>query len=161
MIAGQVNRTGMVRGRGKTLFDHRKGQSMVEFAMILPLLVLFIIGIFDLGRAFFAYIAITNAAREGTRVVTFWPGKATLANVNTAIETEIGNSPMVKWSNIVKPILIECGSPNITVTTNAQLQSCTSEAPIRITINYQFDLIFRFLFNSPILLKRSVEMMVP
>jgi Flp pilus assembly protein TadG len=156
-----VNKTVMASGRSKTLINRGTGQSMVEFAMILPLLVLFIIGIFDLGRAFFAYIAITNAAREGTRVVTFWPGKATIANINTAIQTEIGNSPMVKWSNIVKPILIECGSPYATVTTDTQLKSCPSEAPIRVTITYQFDLILKIVIPSPILLRKSAEMMVP
>jgi hypothetical protein len=160
-IVAKVYRAVMARGNGQTLLQRRQGQSMVEFALILPLFVLFIIGIFELGRAFFAYIAITNAAREGTRVVTFWPGKVTIANVNTAIETEIGNSPMVKWSKVVKPILIKCGSSYQPVTTDAELKACKSGEPIRVTINYQFDLILSVLFHSPLLLTRSAEMMVP
>ncbi|MBC7260892.1 MAG: pilus assembly protein, partial [Chloroflexi bacterium] len=42
-----------------------RGQSLVEFALCLSLLMLIFLGVFDLGRVFHAYIVITNAAREG------------------------------------------------------------------------------------------------
>jgi Flp pilus assembly protein TadG len=45
----------------------RRGQALVEFALVLPLFLLFLIAIFDLGRAVFAYNTLTNAAREGAR----------------------------------------------------------------------------------------------
>ncbi len=134
---------------------------MVEFALILPLFVLFIVGIFELGRAFFAFISITNAAREGARVVTFWPGKTTLANITTAVKTEIGNSPTVKWANVVQPILVECGSPYIQVTTDAGLNACPTEQPLRITITYKFNFILQIFYSDPLLLKRSAQMMMP
>jgi Flp pilus assembly protein TadG len=44
------------------------GQSLVEFALILPLFLLILFGLIDLGRGVFAYNAIQNAAREGVRV---------------------------------------------------------------------------------------------
>jgi Flp pilus assembly protein TadG len=43
------------------------GQSLVEFALTLPLLILFIVGIFDLGWAIYAKNTIADAAREGAR----------------------------------------------------------------------------------------------
>jgi hypothetical protein len=146
--------------RNKTLIHHPFGQSMVEFALILPLFVLFIVGIFELGRAFFAFIAITNAAREGARVVTFWPGKTTRPNVVTAVETEIGSSPMVEVGNIDE-IVIECGTPYSIVDDTPELQACPSEKPIRVTVTYDFDLILNILFTSPLKLTRSAEMMIP
>ena len=48
--------------------DSTRGQSLVEFALILPIFLLIIFGIIDLGRGVFAYNAIQNAAREGVRV---------------------------------------------------------------------------------------------
>ena len=39
----------------------------MEFALVLPLLLLVIAGIVDFGRAFFTQIELTNAAREGAR----------------------------------------------------------------------------------------------
>ncbi len=44
------------------------GQGLVEFALVLPVFVLMLVALFDLGRAVFAYNTITNAAREGARL---------------------------------------------------------------------------------------------
>jgi Flp pilus assembly protein TadG len=149
-----------VSGWNKSASQYHSGQSMVEFALLLPLIVLLLVGVFDLGRAFFSYIAITNAAREGTRVVTFWPGKATVADVNTAINTEIGASPMVDVGKITSRV-IECGNPSAIVTTDTELQDCTSEYPIRVTLTYRFEPILSFFFPKPLTLRRTAEMMVP
>jgi len=45
----------------------RRGQAAVEFALVLPLLVLMMVGIFDLGRGVYAWSTLNNAAREGAR----------------------------------------------------------------------------------------------
>lgn len=45
-----------------------RGQTMVEFALLLPIFVLVLVGIFDLGRAVYAFNTINNAAREGGRL---------------------------------------------------------------------------------------------
>ncbi len=47
--------------------DHR-GQSIVEFALILPVFVLVLVGVFDLGRGIYAFNTISQAAREGARL---------------------------------------------------------------------------------------------
>ncbi len=44
------------------------GQGIIEFALVLPLLVLLMVGIFDLGYAVFTNNMLENAAREGARV---------------------------------------------------------------------------------------------
>lgn len=43
------------------------GQAVLEFAMIMPLLLLFILFIFDAGFFGFTYVSATNAVREGAR----------------------------------------------------------------------------------------------
>lgn len=43
------------------------GAAAVEFAILLPVMMLVIGGIVDFGRAFFTQIELTNAAREGAR----------------------------------------------------------------------------------------------
>jgi Flp pilus assembly protein TadG len=47
--------------------DFASGQAMVELALVLPLLILIIMGVFDLGRAIYGYNVISNSAREGAR----------------------------------------------------------------------------------------------
>jgi Flp pilus assembly protein TadG len=44
-----------------------KGQAMVEFALVLPLLILILCGILDFGWIFFHQILVNNAAREAAR----------------------------------------------------------------------------------------------
>ena len=44
-----------------------RGQSMVEFAVILPILVMLFLAIWQFGVAFHHYLAITDAARVGAR----------------------------------------------------------------------------------------------
>src|SRR5438270_13452281 len=43
----------------------QRGQAVVEFALVLPVLLLLLAGAVDLGNGFQTYIALTNAAREG------------------------------------------------------------------------------------------------
>lgn len=45
-----------------------RGQSLVEFAIALPVLLAIVIGIFEFGMAWNQRQVITNAAREGARV---------------------------------------------------------------------------------------------
>ncbi|ACX52170.1 TadE family protein [Ammonifex degensii KC4] len=45
-----------------------KGQAAVELALTLPLLLLILFALVEFGRVFFAYLVITNAAREGARL---------------------------------------------------------------------------------------------
>jgi Flp pilus assembly protein TadG len=44
-----------------------RGQSMVEFAVVLPILVMLFLAIWQFGVAFHHYLAITDAARVGAR----------------------------------------------------------------------------------------------
>jgi hypothetical protein len=47
---------------------YQKGQGMVEFAIVLPILLLLILGIFAFAHLFFTYIVVNSAAREGARL---------------------------------------------------------------------------------------------
>jgi Flp pilus assembly protein TadG len=67
-----------VERRGKALDE--RGTSLVEFALILPLLVLFIFGTIDFGWAFTQQLAVKHAAREGVRAAVVNNGSAALTN---------------------------------------------------------------------------------
>lgn len=45
----------------------QRGQTLAEFAMVVPLILLLLLGAVDLGRAVFAYNTLAQAARTGTR----------------------------------------------------------------------------------------------
>jgi Flp pilus assembly protein TadG len=48
--------------------SRRPGQSIVELAIVVPVLLLLAVGVFEFGRALHAYVTVTHAARDGARV---------------------------------------------------------------------------------------------
>jgi hypothetical protein len=50
-----------------------QGAQLVEFALVLPLLLLVVLGIAEFGFIFMRYEVVTNAAREGARIAVL-PG---------------------------------------------------------------------------------------
>ena len=75
--------------------QHRtvRGQSLVEFALIVSVVSLMLLGLLDMGRAFHAYIVITNSAREGARYGTMHPEDT--AGIRTRAISEAENSGIV------------------------------------------------------------------
>ena len=59
---------------GRSISRSRKGQSLVEFALVVPILVLLMFGIAEFGRAWMTRNILTGAAREAVRAVVVWPG---------------------------------------------------------------------------------------
>jgi Flp pilus assembly protein TadG len=64
----RIHASGPSRGLSSGSLRTKRGQSMVEFALTAPLILLMLFGIVDFGRALFIANEMTNAAREGARV---------------------------------------------------------------------------------------------
>ncbi|MFP5341434.1 MAG: TadE/TadG family type IV pilus assembly protein [Candidatus Limnocylindria bacterium] len=75
-----------------------RGQSLVEFALVLMPLFLILLGIIQFGFVFNSYVTITNAAREGARIGTVYVYDASMSKAqndtarNDAIKTALMNS---------------------------------------------------------------------
>jgi Flp pilus assembly protein TadG len=50
-----------------TNLKHERGQTMVEFAVVLPVLALLLFGVIQFGIAFNNYVTLTDAVRAGAR----------------------------------------------------------------------------------------------
>jgi len=72
------------------MWPDERGQSLVELALVLPLLLLLVVGIIDFGRAYNNYIIITNAAREGARAASHFPDQPEY--VKTVVRQEAADS---------------------------------------------------------------------
>lgn len=59
----------MLRSKGINR-SYQQGQSMAEFALALPILIVVIVGLIEVGRAVFMYAAVVNASREAVRYAT-------------------------------------------------------------------------------------------
>ncbi|HNT76212.1 MAG TPA: pilus assembly protein [Anaerolineae bacterium] len=54
--------------KGQVVHKSLKGQSIVEFALVLPFLLLLFVGMIEVGYAMYDYIVVSNANREGVRL---------------------------------------------------------------------------------------------
>jgi hypothetical protein len=63
---------------------------MVELVIVLPLLLTILFGTLDLGRAFYTYISLTNAAREAARYAAVNDANASISQVQGELDAPSG-----------------------------------------------------------------------
>lgn len=68
------------------------GQALAEFALVLPVLLILVIGIIEFGRAWNARQVITDAAREGARLAVVADPTVDQATVDTRIRAALGRA---------------------------------------------------------------------
>jgi Flp pilus assembly protein TadG len=114
-----------------------RGQSLVEMALVVPLLILIFAAMIDASRVFDALIVLTNAAREGARLATIVDDPAPLT------ESQI--------IDIVKADVMGSGT-NISQMNDADLfvvVILTDETEARVRVEYPFPLWFGGLLGVP------------
>ena len=89
------------------------GQSLVEFALILPAFLFLLLGLFDLGRAVYAQNALAQAAREATRVGVVSPD-TTAAKYLAIRNAAIAGAPAVSLTgaNVTGDGCADCFYPD-------------------------------------------------
>jgi Flp pilus assembly protein TadG len=63
----------MQYGRRVQGISNERGASLAEFALLLPIILLILLGTVDLGLGIRTYIGLANAAREGARWASIYP----------------------------------------------------------------------------------------
>jgi Flp pilus assembly protein TadG len=121
------------------------GQSLAELAMLLPVLMLILLGSFDLGRAFSVWMALANGSREGARYACLYP-TADLADIR-----RVATADMAAEGIAPSAVTIEVSAPHGTGEGN----------PIRVTAQYSMPLMSGFLFGGrPVAIRASTQMMI-
>jgi len=106
-----------------------RGAAAVEFALVLPILLLLVLGILEFGRAYHVQTTLSNAARDGVRVMALQDSVAAATSA-----TKLSAQPLdLSGSTIVVTPASGCSS----ALTGAGLAS--------VTIEYPFSLVSGFL----------------
>ncbi len=111
----------------RTAARTRRGTSIVEFAVVAPVVFLFIFGIIEFGRLMMVQEAMTSAAREACR-------EASLATTLSSSDVD------TVARNVMLSVLATAGDPgtvSITVTP-ANLASVTSGTPVKVKVQVNF-----------------------
>ncbi|MDI3211500.1 TadE/TadG family type IV pilus assembly protein [Arthrobacter sp. AL12] len=75
-----------------------RGAVAVEFALLVPVLVMLLLGVMEFGRAYNAQVTLSSAAREGVRVMAI--GNNTAATRNAVKNAATGLQPTLTDGNI-------------------------------------------------------------
>lgn len=123
----------------------QEGQSLVEMALVLPILLLILMGIFDMGRAIFAFNAVSNAAREAARLAIV--DQKTSGVVDEGKRSAIGLDPTTVAVTFTLP---DCPGP--------VLIGCTAQ----VKVDYPWQAITPIIGSvvGPIQLSSTTEMRV-
>jgi Flp pilus assembly protein TadG len=111
-----------------------EGQAAVEFAMIIPVLLLLIIGIFEFGRAYWIQNTLQYAAEQTARCVL---GKSTYSSTGTTIDTSSGGSCPYTANTGGLPSVTWDSTSNTAVTCfTGSLAKCQK---VRLTYSFSFN----------------------
>lgn len=107
---------------------NKRGQALVEVAILLPILLLILMGIFEFGRVFNAYLIINHASREGAR-------SAALGSDDTEIINKINAS------------IFYLDSTKLTIVITPSKSSRTRGTDVTVNLKYNIDIIVPIIEN--------------
>lgn len=117
-----------------------RGQAVVELALILPVLLLFCMGMLDFGRGLNAWGVMQNAAREGAFFAAKNAGDPSLAaDVKTVVLTE------------ASPLLTTASVGDIQISGPSSVDGTLVEKTESVTVTYNFQLLTPFFSGQSIL----------
>ncbi|MDS0525888.1 pilus assembly protein [Clostridium sp. SHJSY1] len=123
---------------------NQNGQALVEFAIILPILLILVMGILQFGMMLNSYLAIENATREGARAGIVGKSDFEIKNMIIAM------SPSLDPQNIV-----------ITINPTENSRKSGDTLVVKITYNYELTVpIISSLFNNVIVLNGQTSMRI-
>ncbi|WP_027309525.1 TadE/TadG family type IV pilus assembly protein [Caloramator sp. ALD01] len=106
----------------------KKGQALLEFAILLPILLLIVMGISEFGIMLNSYLTIQNASREGARL-----------GILGADDNEIVQAVYSSASHI------DTNKLNVTITPNDSNRR--PGETLRVRVEYEYDLLIPIIKN--------------
>ena len=120
------------------------GQSLIEFTLMMVFMIILLMGVLDLGRAYFTYLALKDAAAEGAYFGSVYPQCVDANgwdNLSLACAGD-NNIPHRVTHSAVQGGLVDWGSAVITTTLPATL---AAGQVLTVSVSYQYKLITPFV----------------
>ncbi|WP_461172049.1 pilus assembly protein [Arthrobacter sp. Z1-9] len=103
-----------------------RGAAAVEFALLVPILIMLVFGIMEFGRAYNVQISLTNAAREAARSMAI---------------TKNEDAARTAAKNAALHLIPALQNGNITFSLTAGTSGCPTNAQTTVTISYSLSTI--------------------
>ena len=109
--------------------SRERGSAMVEAAITIPLLLVLMVGIFEVGRAYQTWQVLTNAAREGARMAVTPSG--TSSNTTALIRQYMADGQLPE---------ADAAAVNVNRSSSINVNGTAVSASL-ITVDYPFEFI--------------------
>jgi Flp pilus assembly pilin Flp len=113
----------------RALQDDERGTTLIEFALVVPVILLLLVGCLDFARGVNAYVIVANASREGARYASTQPLPWPSGAVRSYVEARV--APL-------DPSALRV-TPSYTRTTDARWLPAPAPAPATVTVRVQYD----------------------
>lgn len=148
------------RGNQRSRRRRSRGQSLVEFALVIPMFLLILFAILDFGFLLYSRITLINAVREGARAAV------------TQIDNPQGIPPIVKsqvqanatalvWSNVT--VVVTCsnaaGNPACDFASGGAADPKPGDS-VNVAANYQYQSFFARFVGATVNLGTTVRMVL-
>jgi Flp pilus assembly protein TadG len=119
---------------------HERGQSLVELAISLPVMILLLLGAVDFGMAIFSYAIIRDAAQEGALYGSFNPDnklaiESRARNISPQGENEIFSSPVDLTDRDLVQVEVKSIGDSCQGSTDGKANS------LRVRVRYQYPIL--------------------
>lgn len=124
----------------------RTGSTTVEFALVLPVLMVLLFGIVEFGLIFKDVLAINQAAREGARAAAVGSTTSTITARVTASATTLKTANITTTSTY-RTLTNGTWSSWTTLSDSADANAAPSGAQVKVAISYPHTLVTGGLFS--------------
>src|SRR5882757_4195259 len=132
--------------------QRERGQGLVEFALITVFLSILLMGVMDLGRAYFSYLALKDAAQEGAYYGSAFPQCVDADGINNDSPAcaDPNNIPYRVRHSTPRGSLVDMGDLAAHVTVDLPCGStspCAMQAGqvLTVSVSYQYQLLTPFV----------------
>jgi Flp pilus assembly protein TadG len=129
----------------------RRGASATEFALMLPMILVFLAGAIDFCRMFYQYTIVTECARNGAMYASDLSAQA------TSPYTVAGNQA----ASITAAALADAGNlspaPTVTFSPNPVTSSTIT---VQVTVTYPFTPVTSYIWPGTYNVSRTIQMTV-
>jgi Flp pilus assembly protein TadG len=130
-----------------------QGQSLVEFAVVLPVFLLILAGILDFGLGLYSQMTIINASREGARLGVVEPGN--VAGIQDRVEAMSAGLDLSQLN-----VTISCERPSGSSFVSCSSPQWQSGDAVVVQVDYDYRMLWPLALGNSLDLSSTVRMRI-
>ncbi len=140
--------------------NRRRGQALVEFALVFPIFMLVLSGIMDFGFLLYQRMSVINASREAAHAAIVTENHATITTV--AAGAAIATAAQGGVSINAGAVTVTCLNTSVNVTSPSTIScgSAVAKDSVLVTVNYTYHSFFPLFVGQTLPLSSATQMVL-